>query len=64
MKEVILTKKAKASNGKNPPENFSKLTAYAYQASKLAKNKKVQKVSLLQLSRTERFIRFYLTVVS
>lgn len=37
MKDVILTKKAKASNGKNPLENFSKLKTYAYQASKLAK---------------------------
>ena len=43
MKEVILTKKAKASNGKNPLENFSKLKAYASQASKLAKKQASEK---------------------
>jgi hypothetical protein len=37
MKEVLITKKATASNSKDPLENFSKLSSYAKKSSALAK---------------------------
>lgn len=37
MTEVVLTKRATASNGRNSLENFSKLNTYASQGSVLAK---------------------------
>ena len=39
MKEVVITKRARASNSKDPLENFSQLSIYANKSSALAKRK-------------------------
>ena len=43
MTEIVLTKKATASKGSNSLENFSKLKAYAYKGSLLAKKQAKEK---------------------
>ena len=59
MTEIVLTKKAKASKGSNSLKNFSKLKAYAYKGSLLAKKQAKEKGIVFTIMKKGRIYKVF-----
>lgn len=59
MTEIVLTKKATASKGSNLLENFSKLKAYAYKGSLLAKKQAKEKGIVFTIMKKGRIYKVF-----